>query len=99
MAGTWTDPTGVSGNHISFVWTKIKDAPGDPLALISSAYNCGGEIKDLFGYQTIPFTFGFHSHAPTVVIFVNNKSDQTLMSLQSYRSQSYDCQSTEQGDL
>lgn len=71
MAGTWTDPKGPKGNHISFEWKKIKDDPWDPLALISAVYDTKGEIDNLFGFQKVPFTFGFFSHAPDAVPFLN----------------------------
>jgi len=81
MVGTWTDPKGPTGNHVSFIMTKIKDAPGDPIAMISSAYETKGEIKDLFGYQSTPVTYGLHSHAPVVIVYVCGPADQTLLSL------------------
>jgi hypothetical protein len=81
MAGTWTDPNGPKDNQISFVWTKIEDKPGDPIALISSVMETKGKIKDLFGFKDTPFTFGFRSFAPDVQPFINIDGNQMVLEL------------------
>ena len=81
IPGTWTDPCGPRGNQISFILTKIKDEPGDPIALISSAYKTSGLIKDLLGYKDQAFTYGFRSCAPRVAIFVNTDGNQLILGL------------------
>jgi hypothetical protein len=81
LAGTWTDPKGAKGNHICFKYTKIKDEPGDVLAGLVTAYEKSGDIKDLFGYKDMPFSFGNRSHAPDVVLFLNYQKNQMVMEL------------------
>jgi len=82
MAGTWTDPKGPKGNHIIFKYTKIKDEPGDILGGLVAAYDKDGELNDIFGFKETPFSFGYKSHAPDVVLFVNyGERKQMIMKL------------------
>jgi hypothetical protein len=82
MAGTWTDPKGPAGNHLSFEWIKIKDAPGDPLALISAVFDTKGEVENLLDLPKTAFTFGFYSHDPDAVSFLNlGGREQMLLKL------------------
>lgn len=81
MPGTWSDPGGPQGNEISFVWTKLKDQPDNPVFMLVSAYDTTGRIKNLLDFKDTPFTFGYLSHSPDVVVFANLGQEQSVFKL------------------
>ncbi|MBS2010315.1 MAG: hypothetical protein JST01_24910 [Cyanobacteria bacterium SZAS TMP-1] len=81
MPGTWSAPAGPEGNEISFVWTKLKEQPANPLNMLVSAYETSGRIKNLLEFKDTPFTFGYLSHSPDVVVFANLGEEQSVFKL------------------